>query len=564
MFNRKWLVDTLITIAGKKRLDQIKKRTYNPEKYQREFLDKVIKNNVNTVFGKDHNFDSIKNYEDYCKNVPIRDYNGFNKYHELLQKGESDVLFKGRPAMYNTSSGTTGKPKLIPISPEFYKKLSKFNKNWMYSILEKNEKAFSGKSISSIGKSIEGYAEDGIPIGSVSGNSFRNVPSILKKDHSSPYPFFAIDDYDLRYYAIARNALEQDITISVCASIANMFRYHQVIMENFDEMVEEIREGRYKEGVLDSFSEKDKKDALSRVHPNPERADELIRLKEKYGENLLPKHYWPNLAVANVWLQGNFTLLVQRLREYFPVTTVFRSFGYQASEGRFGISLDNHWTYSLLVPDEYFYEFIPFKNRDDENPPTKLYHELELNERYYIIITNISGLYRYDMNDIVDVVGFHNGCPLIRFVQKGAGIVNIMGEKLSEEQVIDATRSAESECPWTVKNYIMFGDATAFKYEYFVEFGESLTKEQRTEFIINVDKKLSEMNIEYKSKRASNRLPLPEVIELPHNSHQIIKDEFVKRKLAKDGQYKDLYLSTKETTRQVLEELSTKEMKHSL
>lgn len=563
MFSSQKIINTLITIAGKRRLEQIKKSTYDPEKYQMEFLNRIISENKNTVFGKDHNFASIKTYEDYSKNVPIRDYNGFDKYHNLLQKGDSDVLFKGRPKMYNTSSGTTGKPKLIPISFPFYKQLSLFNKFWMYSILEKNENVFKGKSLSSVGKAIEGYADDGVPIGSVSGNSFQNIPGPVKKGYSSIYCFFTIDDYDLRYYAVARNALESDITISVCASIANVFRYHQVIMENFDEMVDEIREGILKKDVIDALPENDRAEALSRVHPNPERADELNRLKKKYGEKLLPKHYWPNLAVTNVWVQGNFALLVDKLKEYFPVTTVFRSFGYQASEGRFGISLENHWNYSLLIPNEYFYEFVPFENKDDLNPPTKLYHELELGERYYILITNVSGLYRYDMNDILEVVGFHNNTPLIKFIQKGAGIVNIMGEKLSEEQVIEATKSVESENAWTVNNYIMFGDYTVFKYEYFVEFEESLTKEQKQGFIVQLDDKLKSLNMEYQSKRDSNRLPLPEIIELPHNSYQRIKEELVKRQLARDGQYKDLYLSSKKTTREILE-LLRKDTKHSI
>ena len=334
-------------------------------------------------------------------------------------------------------------------------------------------------------------------------------------------------------------------------------------MENFDEMVEEIREGRIREEILSTFSEEERKEALSRVSPNPARADELVALKKKYGKALLPRHYWPNIQVVNVWVQGNFALLVDKIKEYFPATTVFRSFGYQASEGRFGISLENHWSYSLLVPDEYFYEFIPFEQRDDSNPETKLYHEIEIDKRYYIVISNISGFYRYDMNDIVECVGFYNNCPLIKFIQKGAGIVNIMGEKLSEEQLIEATKAVEVETPWTVKNYIMFGDYSEFKYEYFVEFEEKLTHEQKQDFIKQLDDKLRSLNIEYDSKRSSNRLPLPDIIELPYNSHQRIKEELVKRQLAKDGQYKDLYLSTKKATREILDVLCKEDI-HSI
>lgn len=556
IFSQKWLVSKMITLVGKRSLNKIKKATHDPKKHQQIFLDQLIEDNKNTVFGKDHQFGNIKSYEDYKKNVPIREYNDFSAYIEQLKNGGEDILFPGRPYMYNTSSGTTDKPKLIPISKAFKKQLSNFNKLWLYSILQQNPDIFDGRSLTSIGKAIEGFVDDGTAIGSISGNSFKTMPKPIVQTHSSIYPLFAIDDYELRYYAISRNALEHDITLSICASIANMIRYHQTILNNFDEMVEEIRTGTMKAEVLAALSPEDKKSVMARITPNPERAQELIALKAKYQDDLLPKHYWPNLQVINAWVQGNFAILVKKLKEHFPVTTVIRSFGYQASEGRFGISLDNHWNYSLLIPTQYFYEFIPVDNRDDANPPVKLYHELELNERYYVIISNTSGLYRYDMNDIIEVVGFYNQCPLIHFVQKGAGIVNIMGEKLSEEQVIAATHQTAQEKGLTLKNFVMYGDYQTFKYEFYAEFSVKITPEEGQDFIKSVDEKLMATNIEYESKRLSKRLALPEFIQLPEDSYQIIKQTLVERKLAKDGQYKDLYLSAKAATQEVLKEVS--------
>ena len=61
----------------------------------------------------------------------------------------------------------------------------------------------------------------------------------------------------------------------------------------------------------------------------------------------------------------------------------------------------------------------------------------EVGRRYFVFVTTGSGLYRYDMNDIVEVVGLHERTPLIRFIQKGKGVVSFTGEKLYETQVID-------------------------------------------------------------------------------------------------------------------------------
>jgi hypothetical protein len=46
------------------------------------------------------------------------------------------------------------------------------------------------------------------------------------------------------------------------------------------------------------------------------------------------------------------------------------------------------------------------------------------------------------MNDIVEVAGHDRQTPLIRFVQKGKGVVSFTGEKLYEVQVIAAVDKA--------------------------------------------------------------------------------------------------------------------------
>jgi len=553
-----WFRKMLMRIAGKKELQNIIKSTFNPQKHQDKFLMKVIGESELTLFGKDHNFESIRNYEDFKKNVPIRTYDEhYSLYIEKMTKGEPDILFPGKPVLYNTSSGTTGKPKLIPISESFFKLLKNFNKHWLYSILIDNPHIYDGRSLSSVGKAVEDYTEDGTPIGSVSGNSFKTIPKVLKSTHSAPYPLYCIDDYDKRYYAIMRMAVMYNVTLSICPSIANILRYHQVFLDNFDQMIENLRMGTMPEEILDELSEEDRIELEKLMIPNPARADELIALREKYGSELQIKHYWPDIAVMNAWIQGNFALLMEKVRDNFPESAAVRSFGYQASEGRFGISLANHWTYSLLIPGYHFYEFVLEEDRDLKNPPVYTLSEVEQGRRYYLYVTNGSGLFRYDMNDIIEVCGKYNNAPLVKFIQKGAGITSITGEKLAEEQVIMAVKEVSDDLGIVVNNYIMFADKKAFKYEFFAEFESGINPELKRSFIEKIDGKLKEYNLEYSSKRNSRRLDLPVLIELPEESYQKIKRKLVARGVAKDGQYKDLYLSKKPVTHEVLKELAT-------
>ena len=63
-----------------------------------------------TQFGKDHHFDTIKTYEDFSKQVPVRDYEGLKPYVDRVVKGEENIFWKGKPLYFAKTSGTTSEP----------------------------------------------------------------------------------------------------------------------------------------------------------------------------------------------------------------------------------------------------------------------------------------------------------------------------------------------------------------------------------------------------------------------------------------------------------------------
>src|SRR3989338_7556189 len=81
--------------------------TKDPMKTQEKLLLKIINKNKNTVFGKGHNFSSIKTIEDYRRNVPAMDYEGFRPYIERIKNGEQNVLTRDKVVFFSTTSGTT-------------------------------------------------------------------------------------------------------------------------------------------------------------------------------------------------------------------------------------------------------------------------------------------------------------------------------------------------------------------------------------------------------------------------------------------------------------------------
>ncbi|MCB0501214.1 MAG: GH3 auxin-responsive promoter family protein, partial [Bacteroidetes bacterium] len=88
----------------------------NPIRFQERIFKRLLENGRSTKFGKDHDFNSIRAYEDFKLKVPVQDYEGLKPYIELVKKGERDILWPGLPKYFGKTSGTTSGTKYIPIT----------------------------------------------------------------------------------------------------------------------------------------------------------------------------------------------------------------------------------------------------------------------------------------------------------------------------------------------------------------------------------------------------------------------------------------------------------------
>src|SRR5690606_21943375 len=105
-------------IFAQKIVNQTKKWSENPVQTQQKVFRELIKIAKTTSIGKDHNFKKISSFDDFAKQVPIRDYEQIKSYIERVVKGEKDVLWKGKPLYFAKTSGTTSGAKYIPLTKE--------------------------------------------------------------------------------------------------------------------------------------------------------------------------------------------------------------------------------------------------------------------------------------------------------------------------------------------------------------------------------------------------------------------------------------------------------------
>lgn len=465
----------------------------------------------------------------------INDYEDLRPYVEKHKNGGENILFPGKPLMYATTSGTTKEPKWVPITQKYLNNIyGKMTKVWLFSFIKNRPKVFTGKIVSIVGKVKEGEAPDGTMFGSVSGVTQRDCPKFVKKLYASPASVFAIEDYTARYYTIMRMGIERNVTLVVTANPSTIVEMQNNVNEYFEDYCNDIEHGTLKASL--NIPQWIRDDVQPYLKPNPERANELRALKAKYG-TVLPKHYWPNLQILNTWKCGNTRVYVEKFKDSFPEGMLHQEFGYFASECRFGLVLDDTLN-TVLFPHFHYYEFVAEDELESENKHFLQLCELEKGKRYCPYVTTFAGLYRYNMNDLVEVGDSFCNTPTVHMIQKVNGIVTMTGEKLHECQFIEAVHEAEKQTGMQTKFFIGFADMDLSAYHFYYEFADLQTsQEQAEQFTHIVDKVLKDINIEYAVKRASFRVKDPLTHRLVGQSFEKFKAECIAEG-ARDGQFK--------------------------
>jgi hypothetical protein len=543
----------LIGKVGQPLFKELDEKSKNCKQAQHDSLMEILQSCKDTAFGKEKQFDKIADADDYRAAVPLLTYNDIHPYIERMLKGEQDVLFKGKPIIYNTTSGTTDKPKLIPISQAYYDGLySKQSRLFFASILKENPQFLSGYNFSVISKAVEGYKEDGIPFGAMSGHVYLNIPGFLKNGYSIPYDVFKIENYDSRYYCMIRFAIMYDVTYLITINPTSLFHIQKTIDKHLDVLLEDIHKGTLTDQI--DISSEIRSNLSKKLKPNPKLAKELQTLVNNHDQ-LMPKHFWPNLSVVNSWANGNCKIYREKMMKLLPDTIAFREFGYQSTEIRAGVSLQNDDLSSILMCHLAFYEFIKCDEMEcGDSIKTYLAHELEIGESYYFVFTGPNGLYRYQSHDIIQVVGFHNEFPKIIFIQKGKGVTNLVGEKLYESQMLASIERGITHFNLKSLFHISFADLTNLVYHTYIEIEPPISNSVVLKLATYIDQCLCETNMEYSAKRNSMRLKSLHLHLLEPDSFFKFKTAMKKQGQDNDAQFKMIHLMQDEKKRMLFEQ----------
>lgn len=481
--------------------------TAKPQEIQDHLLFDLIKRNRATRFGRDHHFEAIRSLSDYRAQVSVGDYERLRPYIEHAQNGEAHALTAEPVLMFTLTSGSTGQPKLIPITQTTRRNHRQLTRLWYYRAFVDHPDLFSGKLLGVVSPVIEGRTAGGIPFGAASGLIYQSSPSWIQNAYATPYEIAEVKDFEAKYYLIMRLALEHDITFFGTPNPSTILKLVETVNRNKQEMIQDICDGTI--AAWCNLQPKMRAALESRLRKNPARARRLESLIKNDG-TLRPREYWPRLQLIGCWKGGTVGVRLKEFARWFGKTTPVRDLGYMASEAQMTLPISDSGSAGILAIDENFYEFIPESEIDSPAPTILTCAELEAGASYYLVLTTAAGLYRYDINDVVRVAGFYNQTPLIEFVRKGRDVTNITGEKLHVNQVIQAMAQAQNAAGMAVQHFRACADAEESLYSFFVELDGAMPAQERLmQLLQELDASLRALNVEYAQKRESRRLAAP-------------------------------------------------------
>ena len=352
---------------------------------QDEVFAELMRKGKQTVFGKDHDFASIKSYEDFKKRVPIRDYEALRPWIDRVIKAEPNILWPGIPKYFAKTSGTTSGMKYIPITKDSVPNHFGTARDAVMNYVAKTGKSswIDGKQIFLSG-SPELKRKNGILTGRLSGISNHMVPNWLKISQKPSYETNCIEEWEDKLDAIVEETVHADMRL-----ISGIPPWVQM----------------YYERLL----EKTGKQTVREIFPN---FDLFV-----YGG----VNFEPYRATLEELVGGRIDSI-----ETYPASEGFIAF--QDSQTEPGLLLN--------VASGIFFEFVSADEIFNENPTRLSLREVEIGVNYAIIINNNAGLWGYNIGDTVEFVSLDP--PRLKVTGRTKHFISAFGEHVIGKEVEEA------------------------------------------------------------------------------------------------------------------------------
>lgn len=474
------LLKQLLYSQALRRFEQCQRR--DPLETQRQIFHNLLAAAETTQFGRDHNFARLHNisfdaaYRYYRSRVPIRSYQEFitDYFHDHLQSATSgnvapnlhNMTWPGTIKMFCETSGTTAPTKFIPFSHQMFTENRRAALDMIACYLATNpdSQILNGKVLYMSGSTSLTKIRRGIWSGDMSALTLRFRPWYLTP-FVEPKTKISALPWEEKLQAMAELLLS-DNRIRIISGVPPW-----IIL-----LLKRCRE-----------------------------------IGGKPLQNLLPNleliiHGGTSMKPYRNEFESLFNGHLPHLLELLPSSEAFMAFQ-QPNEAQM----------RLTPYYGVFFEFVRFEDLDEHGKPAPYadavpLEQVEIGQRYAIILSTCSGLWRYHIGD---TIRFTSTSPhFIEFTGRDR-FLDKLEEKVTQGEVEQAVATLNKSGRLNVREFMVGTDVSTRRHQWVLAVqGSDMNLDNATQIL---DEALCRLNADYATFRAQNRINAPEVLIVPED-----------------------------------------------
>lgn len=539
---------------GQEAMEALRTSAEQAAAVQTRILQEILCRNRDTVYGRRFGFGKLRSAGEFQKYVPLTGYGDYEDYILRMIAGEERVLTHDPAVYYCISSGTTGEAKYLPLTQADLELQYVYAYGIPFGMVrdfygDMPENYVFGK-IFQVGEFAKTFMESGVMNGIRSGCIYQWMDrdgQFNAEDYCVPREVLFPDTLEDLTYLKVRFALAERNLQAIHGVFANRVAgVMDYIWHNWDMLLADMETGRVNESV--SLSPEWRVFAGKMLPPDSARAKELRGLSRKTLRKDMIKKLWPQMRYILAIGGTPFSCFMEKLAEYAGDVPVYH-FAYAASEGIFGVAERvNQTDRYILFPEAGFFEFLPLGQEEQER--CLLMGELCTGKRYELVFTNHSGLYRYRIGDVIEVVGWFAQAPVVRFCYRKNQMLSLAGEKTNQEQLEQAIKQFSSCMGCKVIGYCVREELSGLlpRYQFYLECSGADPAQAETV----LDDCLCRTNYEYQGCRRMNEIGRVRIAYLRAGSFEAY-EEHLARSGRQVGQHKRVCILNTEEKKQFFE-----------
>ena len=458
---------------GSQALKRLRLTCEDADRMQIETLFHLLQTNKDTEFGKSHTFSAMESIADFQDRIPLSDYEDYAGQIARIISGESNILTAKDAIYFCISSGTTGKEKYLPLTEEDIRLQCIYAYGMIYGMVReyypgKRAEDIFGK-IFQVGEFAKTYMPDGRMNGIRSGCIYQWMDrngEFDASDYCVPKEVLFPDALEDLLYVKVRFALEERDLMAIHGVFVNRVAgVMDYIYHHWELLLHDMETGTVDDSV--ELDDKWRRFVIERLPADPVRARELREIPKDRLRDGMVGRIWSNMKYILAIGGSSFAYYTEKMRQYAGDIPIYH-YAYAASEGIFGVAERmNAADRYILLPETGFFEFLPLQG--PEKP--LIMSEIETGEKYELVFTNRSGLYRCRLGDVVRVVGWYHKAPVVEYCYRLNQAINIAGEKTNCEQLRAAVQRFSEITNTSVSGYCVREEVSRISpcYLFYIE-----------------------------------------------------------------------------------------------